>query len=92
MLISQFIESEYKCPVYDDSYLFLVPDSSVFITDVTDKSLITPAVWLQASGGLEGRRREVGGGEVGGLLSRLRGFITAAANETLSHFIPNIKT
>lgn len=40
MLIFQFIESEYKCPVYDDSNLFLVLDSSVFIVSVTDKSLI----------------------------------------------------
>lgn len=44
MLISQFIELEYKCPVYDDSNLFLVLDSSVFIINVMDKSLITPNV------------------------------------------------
>lgn len=44
MLISQFIESEYKCPIYDDSNLFLVVDSSAFIVIVMDKSLITPDV------------------------------------------------
>lgn len=44
MLIFHFIESEYKCPVYDDSNLLLVLDSSVFITIVMDKSLIKPNV------------------------------------------------
>lgn len=46
MLIFQFIELEYKCPVYDDSNLFLVPDSSAFIVNVTDKSLIMRNVLL----------------------------------------------
>lgn len=40
MFIFQFIDLEYKCPVYDDSNLFLQPDSSVFIRNVMDKSLI----------------------------------------------------
>lgn len=44
MLIFQFIESEYKCPVYDDSNLLLVLDSSVFIINVMDKSLTLPNV------------------------------------------------
>lgn len=40
MFIFQFIDLEYKCPVYDDSNLFLQPDFSVFIMNVMDKSLI----------------------------------------------------
>lgn len=51
MLIFQFIESEYKCPVYDDSNLFLVLDSSVFIINVMDKSLIMPNVLLASEAG-----------------------------------------
>lgn len=51
MLIFQFIESAYKCPVYDDSNLFLVLDSSVFIVNVTDKSLIMLNVLLSSEAG-----------------------------------------
>ena len=51
MLIFQFIESEYKCPVYDDSNLFVVLDSSAFIVNVTDKSLIMHNVLLASEAG-----------------------------------------
>lgn len=46
MLIFQFIELEYKCPVYDDSNRFLVPDSSAFIVNEMNKSLIMCYVLL----------------------------------------------
>lgn len=48
MLIFYFIDSAYKSPVYDDSNLFVELDSSAFIVDVTNKSLIMHNVLLAA--------------------------------------------
>lgn len=76
MFIFQFIDSEYKCPVYDDSNLFLQRGFSVFIIHVTDKSLIIPNA-LQAS--------QAGGDRA--LLYRLSGFVTVHSDRAPGLFI-----